>query len=136
MKTYKYICLSTAADGRYDELVKWYAGQHFHDLLNNNPGIVGVQAYKCAAPQFREIERPMPYVVIWDIEAETQEAADQVFETMRSNGANGITVFSDAFGEWWDMCVEPITDYVTADAAKDKSVEEVFELSNTAAYTA
>ncbi len=136
MKTYKYICMSTAANERYADLEKWYTSQHFHDLLNYNPGIVGVQAFKCAAPQFRDADRPMPYVVIWDIEAQTKEDADKVFEVMRENGANGTTVFSDAFGEWWDMNVEPISDYVTREAATGKSVDEVYALSNTDKYRA
>lgn len=134
MKTYKYICFSTATDERYDELEKWYTSQHFHDVMTI-PGFVGVRMYKCCEPQFREIDRPLPYVVIWDLEAESQEEADAAFETMRQNGQSGKTIFSEAFGEWWDMCVEPISDYVKQSDAEGMTPEEIYDkLSNTQNY--
>ncbi|WP_302395963.1 hypothetical protein [Eggerthella sinensis] len=125
-KRYKYICTSTFGAGyTAQELIEWYTGQHFHDILAL-PGMEGVQFFGEATEQFRAIDRPQPFVVIWDICTDDPHAT---FDAMRARGLDGTTVFTDAFGDWYDICVQPLSKYVTAEEARGKSVEAVAALA-------
>lgn len=70
-------------------------------------------------------------MVIWDI---CTDDPDGVFDIMRANGQNGTTVFSDAFGDWYDIAVQPLSKYVTSDEIEGKSVEEVYKVSENSKY--
>jgi hypothetical protein len=111
---------SNPVDGKEDTYVKWYEGQHIHDLLRI-PGFVAAQFFKLSDTQSAGTP-PQRYLMIWEIETDDLPA---VFADVRARLKDGRTVFTDAFSPGFSTTMQPVTKRVTAEEIKGKSVDEV-----------
>lgn len=123
----KYVMMvfSNPTANQEETYLKWYEGQHVHDLLRI-PGFVGAQFYKIADSQ--QSDAPdMRYLMIWEIETDDLAA---VFEDVNARMKDGRTVMNEAFDmNYVSISMFPITKYITSDEIKGKSVEEVLAIS-------
>jgi hypothetical protein len=119
---YFFMVYSNAVNGKEDTYLKWYQGQHIHDLLGI-PGFVAAQFFKLSDTQYSG-SQPQRYLMIWEIETDDLAA---VFADVTARLSDGRTVFTDAFdqGTRNSTTMYPITKRVTAEEIKGKSVDEV-----------
>jgi hypothetical protein len=119
---YYFMVYSNAVNGQEDAYLKWYEGQHIHDLLRI-PGFVAAQFFKLSDTQFGGTQ-PQRYMMIWEIETDNLPA---VFADVNARLKDGRTVFSNAFDNttYNSSTMYPITKRVTAEEIKGKSVDEV-----------
>jgi len=119
---YYFMVYSNAVDGREDTYLKWYEGQHIHDLLRI-PGFVAAQFFKLSDTQYSGTQ-PQRYLMIWEIETDDLAA---VFADVTARLKDGRTVFTDAFdrGTSNSTTMHAITKRVTAEEIKGKSIDEV-----------
>jgi len=121
-----FMFFSNPVKGKEDVYLKWYTGQHIHDLLHID-GIVAAQYYKLADTQFSGTH-PQKYMMIWEIETDSITAA---FDRVNKGLKTGTTVGTDTLdGDTANsQTFTPITNRVTADQVKDKSPDEVREIA-------
>ena len=119
---YYFMVYSNAVNGKEDTYLKWYEGQHIHDLLRI-PGFVAAQFFKLSDTQYSGTQ-PQRYLMIWEIETDDLAA---VFADVSARLKDGRTVFTDAFdrGTSNSTTMHAITKRVTAEEIKDKSIDEV-----------
>jgi hypothetical protein len=117
---YRFMVFSNAVDGKEDTYLKWYEGQHIHDLLRI-PGFVAAQFFKLSDFQYAGTQ-PQRYLMIWEIETDDLPA---VFADVKARLQDGRTVFTDAFVGGFSTTVLPMTERVTAEEIKGKTVDEV-----------
>jgi hypothetical protein len=117
---YHFMVFSNAANGKEDTYLKWYEGQHIHDLLAI-PGFVAAQFFKLSDAQYAGAQ-PQRYLMVWEIETDDLPT---VFADVKARLKDGRTVFTDAFVSGFSTTMFPITRRVTADEIKGKSVDEV-----------
>jgi hypothetical protein len=117
---YRFMVFSSPVDGKEDTYVKWYEGQHIHDLLRI-PGFVAAQFFKLSDTQYAGTQ-PQRYLMIWEIETDDLPA---VFADVKARLKDGRTVFTDAFSPGFSTTMQPVTQRVTAEEIKGKSVDEV-----------
>jgi hypothetical protein len=122
---YYFMVFSNPVSGKEDTYLKWYEGQHIHDLLRM-PGFVAAQFFKLSDTQF-DGTQPQRYMMIWEIETDNLPA---VFADVNARLKDGRTVFTDAFDPAYNsITMSPITRRVTADEVQGKSVDEVGAIS-------
>jgi hypothetical protein len=122
-----FMFFSNPVKGHEDTYLKWYTGQHIHDLLHID-GIVAAQFYKLADSQFPGTH-PQKYMMIWEIETDNLSAA---FDRVKKGLETGTTVTKDSYldeATGNSQTMTPITNRVTAEEVKDKSPDEVREIS-------
>ncbi len=119
---YYFVVFSNPVSSKEDTYLKWYEGQHIHDLLRI-PGFVAAQFFKLSDAQL-DGKQPHRYMMIWEIETDNLPA---VFADVRARLEDGRTVFTDAFdySTYTSTTMHPITKRVTAEEIKGKSVDEV-----------
>ena len=119
---YHFVVFSNPVSGKEETYLKWYEGQHIHDLLRI-PGFVAAQFFKLSDTQFVGTQ-PHRYMMIWEIETDNLPA---VFADVQARLEDGRTVFTDAFDNstYTNTTMYPITRRVTADEIKGKNVDEV-----------
>src|SRR3984893_3595735 len=119
---YYFMVYSNAVAGKEDSYLKWYQGQHIHDLLRI-PGFVAAQFFKLSNTQYSRTQ-PQRYLMIWEIETDDLTT---VFADVSARLKDGRTVFTDAFdrGTSNSTTMHAITKRVTAEEIKDKSIDEV-----------
>ncbi|MFL9926362.1 hypothetical protein PQR62_18950 [Herbaspirillum lusitanum] len=122
-----FMVYSNPVEGKEDDFVRWYAGQHIHDLLQIN-GVVGAQFFKLSQPQYKGGQpHAFRYLVIWEIES-TDLAG--VFANIQRNLADGSTVRSDTFAPVsGNDTFTPMTAHLSKDDVKGKSPAQVLEMS-------
>ena len=121
---YYFMVYSNAVSGKEDTYLKWYQGQHIHDLLGI-PGFVAAQFFKLSDTQYAGTQ-PQRYLMIWEIETDDLPA---VFADVKARLTGGRTVFTDAFAPGFSTTMSPITKRVTAEEIKSKSIDEVEALA-------
>jgi hypothetical protein len=122
---YYFLVFSNPVSGKEDTYLKWYEGQHIHDLLRI-PGFVAAQFFKLSDTQF-DGTQPQRYMMIWEIETDNLPA---VFADVNARLKDGRTVFTDAFDPGYNsITMYPITKRVTAEDVQGKSVDEVGGIS-------
>ena len=92
---YYFMVYSNPVNGKEDTYLKWYEGQHVHDLLRI-AGFVAAQFFKLSDTQYSGTQ-PGPrqrYLMIWEIETDDLAA---VFADVSARLKDGRTVFTDAF---------------------------------------
>jgi hypothetical protein len=121
-----FMFFSNPVKGQEDTYLKWYIGQHIHDLLHID-GIVAAQFYKLADSQFMGTH-PQKYMMIWEIETDNLASA---FDRVNKGLKTGTTVTSDTLDGATanSQTFTPITNRVTADEVKDKTPDQVREIS-------
>ena len=119
---YYFMVFSNPTDSKEDVYLKWYEGQHIHDLLRI-PGFVAAQFFKLSDAQYGPTQ-PQRYLMIWEIETDDLPA---VFADVKARLTDGRTVFTNAFEPGSTM--SPITKRVTAEEIKSKSIDEVEALA-------
>jgi hypothetical protein len=119
---YHLMVYSNPVNGKEDSYLKWYEGQHIHDLLRI-PGFVAAQFFKLSDTQ-RLGTQPQRYLMIWEIETDDLAA---VFADVTARLNDGRTVFTEAFdrGTSNTATMYPITKRVTAEEIKGNSIDEV-----------
>ena len=119
---YYFMVYSNAVNGKEDTYLKWYEGQHIHDLLSI-PGFVAAQFFKLSDAQYAGTQ-PQRYLMIWEIETDDLAA---VFADVNARLKDGRTVFTDAFDHETgnSTTMYAITKRVTAEESKGKSIDEV-----------
>jgi hypothetical protein len=117
---YQFMVFSNAESGKEESYLKWYEGQHIHDLLRI-PGFVAAQFFKLSDTQYVGTQ-PQGYLMIWEIETDDLPS---VFADVKARLTDGRTVFTDAFVAGFSTTMLPITKRVTVEEIKGKSVEEV-----------
>jgi hypothetical protein len=120
---YFFMFFSNPMAGHESDYLKWYTGEHIHDLLNID-GIVAAQFYKLGDQQFYGTH-PQKYMMIWEIETTDLKAA---FDRVKKGLATGTTVTKDSFldnATGNSMTFTPITNRVTQDEVLGKSVDQV-----------
>jgi hypothetical protein len=117
---YHFMVFSNAANGKEDTCLKWYEGQHIHDLLAI-PGFVAAQFFKLSDTQYPGAQ-PQSYLMVWEIETDDLPT---VFADVKARLKDGRTVFTDAFVSGFSTTMSPIIKRVTVDEIKGKSVDEV-----------
>jgi hypothetical protein len=119
---YHFLVFSNSVNGKEDTYLKWYEGQHIHDLLRI-PGFVAAQFFKLSDTQNGGTQ-PQRYLMIWEIETDDLPT---VLADVNARLHDGRTVFTDAFDRatGHSTIMYPITKRVTAEEIKGKSVEEV-----------
>lgn len=130
-KKYQMLVFSNPVDGYTDEeFLEWYAGQHFHDLLKI-PGYTGGQLFKISDTQLGvpAEEQPYRFYVVWDFETEDMDAVAKEIKARMDDGRTKFSPVFDKVAGYMDNTWEPITRYVTSDEVQDKSVEEVYDLT-------
>ena len=65
---YQFMVFSNADSGKEESYLKWYEGQHIHDLLRI-PGFVAAQFFKLSDTQYAGTQ-PQRYLMIWEIETD------------------------------------------------------------------
>lgn len=90
-RSYKFIVLTNAVEGRDEAFNAWYSDRHIPDVLDI-PGIVSAQRYELADVQ-RVSAPPYRYLAIYDIE--TDDLAGVANEIGRRAGTDAM-VISDA----------------------------------------
>ena len=126
---YYLMVFSNPVKSQEDTYVKWYEGQHVHDLLRI-PGFVACQFFKVGDVQFGEAKPPQRYLMIWEIETDNLPA---VFADVNARLKDGRTVISDKvfdFKTYASTTMVPITKRVTSDEIKGNSVAEVYAIAN------
>jgi hypothetical protein len=123
---YRFMVFSNAADGKEDTYLKWYEGQHIHDLLRI-PGFVAAQFFQLSDIQYAGTQ-PQRYLMIWEIETDDLPA---VFADVKARLKDGRTVFTDAFVGGFSTTMSPITKRVTAEEIKGKTLDEVEAIAKT-----
>lgn len=121
---YHFMVFSNAANGKEDTYLKWYEGQHVHDLLRI-PGFVAAQFFKLSDTQYGATQQQR-YLMIWEIETDDPAA---VFADVKARLKDGRTVFTDAFEPGFSTTMSPVTKRVTAEEIKGKSIDEVEALA-------
>jgi hypothetical protein len=122
-----FMFFSNPVKGHEDTYLKWYTGQHIHDLLHID-GIVAAQFYKLADTQFGGTH-PQRYMMIWEIETDSLPAA---FDRVNKGLQTGTTVTKDSYlddATGNSQTMTPITNRVTADEIKDKTPDQVREIA-------
>jgi hypothetical protein len=117
---YQFMVFSNAESGKEESYLKWYEGQHIHDLLRI-PGFVAAQFFKLSDTQYAGTQ-PQGYLMIWEIETDDLPS---VFADVKARLKDGRTVFTDAFVGGFSTTMSPITKRVTVKEIRGKSVEEV-----------
>jgi hypothetical protein len=126
---YYFMVFSNPVKGQEDAYIKWYEGQHIHDLLRI-PGFVSAQFFKIGDTQFGEAKPPQRYLMIWEIETDNLPA---VFADVNARLKDGRTVFSDKIFDaktYASTTMVPIIKRVTSDEIKGKSAAEVDAIAN------
>ena len=124
-----YYFMVFSVKGQEDAYVKWYEGQHIHDLLRI-PGFVACQFFKVGNTQFGEAKPPQRYLMIWEIETDNLPA---VFADVNARLKDGRTVFSDKIFDvktYVSTTMVPITKRDTSDEITGKSVADVDAIAN------
>jgi hypothetical protein len=123
---YYFMVFSNPVSGKEDTYLKWYEGQHIHDLLRI-PGFVAAQFFKVADNQFAGTQ-PQRYLMIWEIETDNLAA---VFDDVNARLKDGRTVQSEAFDNptFNSTSMFPVTKRVTADEIKGKTSDEVLAIA-------
>jgi hypothetical protein len=121
---YHFMVFSNPIDSKEDVYLKWYEGQHIHDLLRI-PGFVAAQFFKLSDVQYGPTQ-PQRYLMIWEIETDDLPA---VFADVKARLTDGRTVFTSAFEPGFSTTMSPITKRVTAEEIKSKSIDEVEALA-------
>jgi hypothetical protein len=117
---YQFMVFSNAESGKEESYLKWYEGQHIHDLLRI-PGFVAAQFFRLSDTQYAGTQ-PQRYLMIWEIETDDLPS---VFADVKARLKDGRTVFTDAFVGGFSTTMSPITKRVTAEEITGKSVDEV-----------
>jgi hypothetical protein len=100
---YHFMVFSNAANGKENTYLKWYEGQHVHDLLAI-PGFVAAQFFKLSDTQYAEAQ-PQRYLMVWEIETDDLPT---VFADVKARLKDGRTVFTDAFVGGFSTTMSPI----------------------------
>jgi hypothetical protein len=68
---YYFMVYSNAVNGKEETYLKWYEGQHIHDLLGI-PGFVAAQFFKLSDTQYSGTPTlgSQRYLMIWEIETD------------------------------------------------------------------
>jgi hypothetical protein len=123
---YYFMVYSNPVPGKEDVYLKWYEGQHIHDLLRI-PGFVAAQYFKLSDTQF-DGKQPQRYMMIWEIETDNLPG---VFADVNARLKDGRTVFTDAFApDYNSITMLPITKRVTTEEINGKSVNDIEALAN------
>lgn len=119
---YSFVVFSNPVNGKEETYLKWYEGQHIHDLLRI-PGFVAAQFFKLSDTQFVGTQ-PHRYMMIWEIETDNLQA---VFADVHARLEDGRTVFTDAFdySTYTSTTMHPITKRVTVEEIKGRGIDEV-----------
>lgn len=125
-KKFYFMFFSNPVKGQEETYLKWYTGQHMHDLLNID-GITAAQFFKVADSQFMGTQ-PQKYMMIWEID--TDNLAD-AFARVNKGLKTGTTVTSDTLDNATanSQTYTPITNRLTADEVHGHSVDEVHTMS-------
>ena len=93
--------------GKEDEYNRWYDNQHLSDVLRLD-GIVAAQRFRLADSEPAQ-EAPHRYLAVYEVDAETVEAASKV---LTDGFASGALPMSDALdlSSLALLYYEPITD--------------------------
>ena len=128
-KLFAMVVYSNPIEGREEEYLKWYMGQHIHDMLHVK-GYKGCRYYKIADDQLNgtKASKGYQFMIIWYIEAE--DIADVYKEIVKRRESHDIT-YSDAFDRntFCTVC-EPITNYISSESVLEMSAEEVLKLAS------
>jgi hypothetical protein len=122
---YHFMVFSNAANGKEDTYLKWYEGQHIHDLLAI-PGFVAAQFFKLSDTQYAGAQQ-QHYLMVWEIETDD---LPRVFADVKARLKDGRTVFTDAFVGGFSTTMSPITKSVTAEEIEGKGIDEVEAIAN------
>lgn len=123
MKKYSMVVFSRPVEGREDEYLEWYKGQHIHDLLDI-PGFVGCRFYKTADQQLigTRAEKSFPYLMIWDWETDDVEQLMQEIDRRKKDGRSRLC---PAFAEQLNYICMPLIARIDADETQGMTVQEV-----------
>jgi hypothetical protein len=125
---YYFMVFSNPVKGQEDAYLKWYLGQHIHDLLRI-PGFVGCPFFRVGDTQFGDAKPPQRYLMIWEIETDNLPS---VFADVNARLKDGRTVFSDKIFDaktYASTTMVPITKRVASDEITGKSVAEVYAVA-------
>lgn len=126
MKKYYFMFFSNPVKGQEESYMKWYTGQHMHDLLNID-GITAAQFFKVADQQFPGTQ-PQKYMMIWELDTDNLAAA---FARVNKGLQTGTTVTSDALdGKTANSeTFTPITNRLTKEEINGQTPDEVSALA-------
>jgi hypothetical protein len=99
MGRYKLIVLSNAVPGREDEYNKWYTNEHLGDVVSI-PGFAAAQRFRQHSLVTGKMAKQ--YLAIYEMDAESPEAAVAALSAQRASGAMQI---SDAMDQDIDCAV-------------------------------
>jgi hypothetical protein len=111
MASYRMIMLSSALPGRDEEYQRWYDEVHIPDMLKV-PGFVAAQRFRIARNVTGKTE--FPYVAIYEIEADSPEAAVGAMGAAIASGQVRMSDTVDITSSQGFIC-EPIGERVTSD---------------------
>lgn len=122
MKKYYFMFFSNPVKGQEENYLKWYTGQHMHDLLNID-GITAAQFFQVADHQFTGTQ-PQKYMMIWEID--TDNLAD-AFARVNKGLKTGTTVTSDTLDGATanSETFTPITNRLTKHQIKGRTPDQV-----------
>lgn len=107
MPRFSMLVSTNPVPGREDEFNRWYDAQHLPDVLRLD-GMVAAQRFRLADAEPAQ-DAPHRYLAIYEVEAESMEAASKV---LTDGFASGALPMSDALdlSSLGLLYYEPITD--------------------------
>jgi hypothetical protein len=112
MKSYTFVVLTNAEDGRENEFNDWYTNRHLSDVIGI-PGVVSARRFRIAAVQRPVAVSPYKYLALYEIE--TDDLA-QVVEALAKRSGTEMMPVSDAMSaEKFNYIFEAITEKRTND---------------------
>ena len=119
---YYFMVFSNPVSGKEGEFLKWYEGQHMHDLLRI-PGFTAAQFFKLADSQFAGTQ-PQRYLMIWEFDTDNLAG---VFADVNARLKDGRTVQSPAFDNptFNSTTMYPITKRLTSEDIRGKTADEI-----------
>lgn len=126
-KKYSMLVFSRPVEGREEEYLSWYSGQHIHDLMQI-PGYVGCRFYKVTNAQLfgTKEDKHYQYLMVWDWETDDVEA---LMNDMRQRKADGRSKVCGAFAEQLNFICMPLTEQIDQSDICGLNVDEVAEFS-------
>lgn len=125
-KEYSMLVYSNPTEGLEKEYLKWYAGQHIHDLLKI-PGYKSCKFFRLTDTQLNDGNHPYKYMIIWNFETDDLKG---VMNEIKARIDDGRTVFIPAFDtNYEDSTWESITKTITSEETENKSPNEVLSIS-------
>lgn len=104
MSDYLVLSITRAAQGRQEEMLRWYDGQHVPDLLAVE-GFSNPRRFRMADTQLMPGEPQDQFITLFDL---ASDDVAQVGAAIQSRIGSGEMVISDAVGEVRVFVVEPI----------------------------